>query len=1108
MQMHITSSNKLASIGTIGLLFLAGIAGIVFLLPFQSAHAAPTLALSTITSGVETAVTSATVGSALAIAGSGFASGKPVEITTTYGTTTVTWFNTASNCASAFTSAYGGLGTSNSLNIGGCVTTAANGNFKTIVTVPALPGGAQTITVSDGTNTGTTPITITPKVTFTVATGTVNLGFPEEGISATTTVSGFGASEQVTLTTTAFTTTSFTCTTTAAGSCTIQTGSLTVADVAGGAKTLSATGATSSLTATTTYTINPWAVFYNSAADVTTFSFIGTAPTSIILEAHGLTAGTVAANSITVGGSATNHASVVVGSGGTIYGLVVSPTTTVPYGLDSVVAGGATFSYAAGNIAMGSVALGTTAAVRTFAPWGGALISSIQGSGTTTGVVVTDSANYKPGSPAFPGTAASTTATSPAPQGNKIAFFGYGFVPASGSGGALSIATPTGAAFCTDATCTATGGSASFATGNGGGSTHADSNGAFFATVYLGDTPWSTSAAPSTAASYTATVSQLATAPANVLSPTFGITAWIDTSKGSIPSTTVDYTTTGETFMVHGFGATDGITATIGGTNLLSTTGVCTAPITSGACTTSAGQVPDLAGGKQNVAATGSVTGQKANATGALTYDPRVDFTTSPAVNTALNSIQGAPGSTTILRTGTSFGVHGLLANTAYSIVWNPNNGPTTVGTFTSTATGGIPVPGIQFTVPTDTTGIHIIDLQVTASLGTSAIFADTKTNCSGCFSATTTDLSLSDSVDTGVFAATVSTAFGDDLYSLLAGLVASPSAATVGSTVGITGSGLAASTVYDLGVSQAGTGTSGTPSTCSLSGLHSAIAPASIAGTFTSSSTGQVPSGVGVTLTDTPTFDDGEQGTLYCIFTYTPALFGTSTPTGTAQFLLQASAALNMTSAPSGHNVVITAHGLVASTGYNILFAPYVTGAFGAIGGTIVGAILTNTNGAGTATFTVPSNYLTQSGSQGVATGTSYTIQLQTTGDTDVALAAPPTVSVGSVGGQCTSQGTGCMTLSGQVSIQTISGYKTAVTSWTNNSNAPVTAIVYATARNAAGQTVLISTGTITASAGASATAYDVLFGLPSGTYTVNLFVTSTGGVAISTSSTATVTV
>src|SRR4029077_13073903 len=92
MQTHITPNNKLASLGTIGLLFLAGIAGMVFLLPLNSAHAAtPNVTLSTITSGVQTAVTSGTVGSTLVITGTGFGPAKSVTIITTVGTTTVQW---------------------------------------------------------------------------------------------------------------------------------------------------------------------------------------------------------------------------------------------------------------------------------------------------------------------------------------------------------------------------------------------------------------------------------------------------------------------------------------------------------------------------------------------------------------------------------------------------------------------------------------------------------------------------------------------------------------------------------------------------------------------------------------------------------------------------------------------------------------------------------------------------------------------------------------------------------------------------------------------------------------------------------------------------------
>src|SRR6202163_2893899 len=122
MQTHITPNNKLASLGTIGLLFLAGIAGMVFLLPYSPAHAAgQTVALSTISGGVQTAATSGTVGSSITITGDGFASNAPIEITSKVGTSTVSWFITntvfsvaPNTCGGVFTSAYGGVGTANS----------------------------------------------------------------------------------------------------------------------------------------------------------------------------------------------------------------------------------------------------------------------------------------------------------------------------------------------------------------------------------------------------------------------------------------------------------------------------------------------------------------------------------------------------------------------------------------------------------------------------------------------------------------------------------------------------------------------------------------------------------------------------------------------------------------------------------------------------------------------------------------------------------------------------------------------------------------------------------------------------------------------------------
>jgi len=551
----------------------------VFLLPLNSAHAAgPTVTLSTLSSGVLTAATSGTVGTTLTIEGFGFLPATPITITSTVGTSTVSWLNNPGSAATT----NGGISSASkavdSLVTSGCLITTAVGNFAVEANVPAMPGGVQTVSVSDGTNTGTAAFSVTPRVSFS-ASATANYGFPEQNIgTGTFAATGFGASETVTFATTAFTAASLggspSCLTGTTGSCSpsYTTANLIVADTTGGAKTITATGATSGLTATTTYTINPWAAFYNSAAGVTTFSFIGTAPTSVLIEAHGLPAGTIAANSITIGGVATNHAAVTVGASGTIgvgggAQLVVSPSAQVPYGVASVVIAGTTFSYAAGNIAQSST--GTLS-------WGGALISSIAGSAGTTGVAAMDASSYKPG-------AQHTPSTGPGPIQNQMAFFGYGFVPGNAvlTGGAISISTPTGASFLTGPTLVA---------GNlGGGAAGApDQNGAFFAIATLGDTPWSAVATPTTAASYSPIVTQASHAPANILSPSFGITPWIDTSSGAItPSSTVDYTMSIQ-FAVHGFGGADTVTATIGGAAMVSG-GTCPAS-SSGACSTGQGK--------------------------------------------------------------------------------------------------------------------------------------------------------------------------------------------------------------------------------------------------------------------------------------------------------------------------------------------------------------------------------------------------------------------------------------------------------------------------------------------------------------------------------------
>jgi len=937
------------------------------------------------------------------------------------------------------------------------LTTTAVGNFAVEVNVPNLPGGSQTVSVTDGTSTGSATFTVNPSVKVTFAAA--NFGFPEEGVTPAITVTGFGSGESVTVATAMFTTTSFTCSTGSTlgtfgtGTCG---GATAVADTTGGAKVITATGATSGLTATTTYTVNPWAAFYNSAADVTTFSFIGTAPTSIIVEAHGLPAATIAANSITVAGITANHASVTPGSTGSFVGLVISPSANVPFGPASVVIAGTTFNFAAGNIAIGPISSGVVVTANTAAPWGGVLISSIIGSGTTTGVAATNAANYQPGS-------TTVSKTNPAPQPSQIGFFGYGFVPGGSGGGVLNIGSPSAGAGYSPAVAYSAGNGG---TGGANGAAKPDSNGAFFATATLGETPWSTPSNPTVAASYTATTTQAA-GPANVLSPSFGILPWI----GTITPTLVDYQTT-QTVQVHGFGSTDAITVTIGGASMVSG-GTCTT--TNGACLTASGKVPDIGGGKQNLAATGSITGTVVTSTGAITYAPFVGPTGAGGLQ-ALSINTGGSGQVTTLRTGAGYGVHGLLPNDGYQIVWNAIGGSITIGTFTATATGGIPIPGVQVTIPSDASGVHIIDIQNTGSY---ALFGSL-------FGGQTTPS------ETPFPNMAYTTGFGDMLFKSVAVLQASPSVATIGSPETLSGTGLAAGASYVI----------------TLSSNSTYVTPSSspALATFTATGTGSVPSGTSVTLGDTPTVL--ETGTVEYLTVQTNAHYGV-TPYASdayAQFVLAASANLNMTAAPAGHAVVLSAHALNPGAVYNIVFN-YVQSPFSSTSytGTTVGVIAPNSVGAGSATFNVPS---------GIATGT-YPIDLVVSsaathgaGVNTAILDIPPTLTVGGTSGSCTNEGTACMGISGTPTVTKQGGNTIISASYTNNSNAPQTAFVYAVVHNALGQTVEYTTATISPGAGSSTVAQLVLFGLAPGTYSASVFVVSGSGTALSSPTTVSVTI
>jgi hypothetical protein len=634
-----------------------------------------------------------------------------------------------------------------------------------------------------------------------------------------------------------------------------------------------------------------------------------------------------------------------------------------------------------------------------------------------------------------------------------VAFFGYGFVAGGaaitiGAGGSgLGAVTFHGVGACT-ATC--------------------DVNDAVFATALLGETAYSAVATPTAATVYQPAVAQ-AGGPANILGASFTITPW-----DSIGGTgTVDYTTTAQTITVHGFSATEGVTATIGGTALTLSPACTTGATGTATCTTGANAVPDLASGAQATVATGSLSALSVTTPGGLggiTYVPNV----SGAGALSLNG--GAPGTTTILRTGTTYGPHGLAASTAYNIEWNSNGGSTQVGTFTSTATGAVPIPGVQFTVPSDAAGYHTLDIQ---AAGNSAIYGSTIAGDT-----------------TPTVSSSLTSQYGDLVFSLTGLLSATPGVATIGQPETLGGGGLSAGTTYVIALGN---------------GAGTVLTSAPALGTFTATSTGQIPAGTAITLADTATVT--ETGTVMYMSVQSAAHFGTTTSSDAyAKFVLAASGFSNMTSAPDGHGVTFAGHGLNAGGAIYDLVFNYVASPLSSTSysGTTVGVLAPNSVGAGSITWNVPAT---------AASGT-YTVQLvvATQGGTcpgvtcglvvgSAVLDQPISFTVGSVSSTSCNT-TSCMTPSGTPAQSTQGAYTGVSSSFTNNSNAPLTAFVYAVVHNALGQTVDISTATVTASAGGSVSAFNALFGLAPGTYSVTLFVTSNAGTAISGASTVSVTI
>jgi len=454
----------------------------------------------------------------------------------------------------------------------------------------------------------------------------------------------------------------------------------------------------------------------------------------------------------------------------------------------------------------------------------------------------------------------------------------------------------------------------------------------------------------------------------------------------------------------------------------------------------------DLPMGSYNVNITGTYNGDWTfgrykvdNAVGKvsqLTIDPI-------ALGGALSSYSGSAGTAVALQTGAigsaNEGIHGLAASTQYNIMWDTT---TQIGTFTSTATGGVPV-GTQFTVPAGTSGVHVIDIQT--SSGTSAIWG-----------------MVEDQYDDQ---------FANLEYSLTTSLIVTPSVASGGTVMTLTGNGLPASTqLY-------------------LTNCGSGITYAQ----FTSDATGQVPSGVTFTVPQMANPGPETGALVTWQIDNNKGCYQGPNPVGLAKFVYEATMTLSSTGGQAGSTLTASASGLVANGLYDIVFnyAPLSTN-LNAYTGSVIGVIIANGQGQGTSQITIPSS----------AAPGSYNVGLVSTDNVfgmnpafATALNVIPTFVVGGTGGGGTGQ---AFTISGTPSVVTLPQGTFLQVVYNNPGTQQVTGVVIVSVHNSLGQTVFIGASTIHPAAGQSDTALVPLL-LGSGSYTADVFVITTSGGSLS---------
>jgi len=412
----------------------------------------------------------------------------------------------------------------------------------------------------------------------------------------------------------------------------------------------------------------------------------------------------------------------------------------------------------------------------------------------------------------------------------------------------------------------------------------------------------------------------------------------------------------------------------------------------------------------------------------------------------SLSSIQGAAGTIVAINTGTigtaNAGIHGLAASTQYKIMWDTN---TQLGTFTTNSAGQVPV-GTQFTVPAGTSGTHVVDIQTMS--GTSAIWGQVENH----------------KIDQ----------FSNLEYLLTTSLIVTPSIGSGGGVMTLSGNGLPASTLLYLTVC-------GAP--------YNDFGPEGVSfAQFTSTNTGAVPANVTFTL---PQFANPGSETGALITWHITDYHGCTVTgvKGIAKFAYQATMSLSSTVGPQGSTITVSTHGLDSGGLYDIVFnyAPISTNIY-TYTGQIIGVILADNNGQGTAQVTIPA----------AASAGTYNIGLVAAGGN---VFIDPFASVLNVIPTFTVGGTSCTLSTCQFTISGTptesNGYLSVA--YSNPGTSQVTGVIVVSVQNALGQTVYITTATISPGAGQTVTGLADLSLLPSGSYTANVFVVTLAGGSIS---------